>query len=185
MIYPKLKALECSQHFSHFKFMGIFLDAKGQLTPQSLAGSCWISNPFEIFWLILLPARMKKIKSKVKKLECSQDFPHYNHMGVTYICCHGNQSARVVTSFLDGFEIQSGPKPNAAFPPFHWCSRWNFILTDQQVSEIFMFESVDVRTHELTDTRTPARVPYYKLSGSLQLRWAKKKVMPPLWNNSP
>ena len=32
----KMKALECSQDFSHYKSMGIFPDAQGQLTPQSL-----------------------------------------------------------------------------------------------------------------------------------------------------
>ena len=34
-----MKALECSQNFSHYKPMGIFPDAQGQLTPQSLVGS--------------------------------------------------------------------------------------------------------------------------------------------------
>ena len=29
-----------------------------------------------------LPARMKLIKSKVKALECSQDFSHYKSMGI-------------------------------------------------------------------------------------------------------
>ena len=32
----KMKELECSQDFSHYKSMGIFPDAQGQLTPQSL-----------------------------------------------------------------------------------------------------------------------------------------------------
>ena len=36
MIDSKMKELECSQDFSHYKSMGIFPDAKGQLTPQSL-----------------------------------------------------------------------------------------------------------------------------------------------------
>ena len=35
MIESKMKALECSQDFSHNKSMGIFPDAQGQLTPQS------------------------------------------------------------------------------------------------------------------------------------------------------
>ena len=30
-----MKKLECSQDFSHYKSMGIFPDAQGQLTPQS------------------------------------------------------------------------------------------------------------------------------------------------------
>ena len=31
-----MKERECSQDFSHYKSMGIFPDAQGQLTPQSL-----------------------------------------------------------------------------------------------------------------------------------------------------
>ena len=37
LIKSKMKELECSQDFSHYKSMGIFQDAQGQLTPQSLA----------------------------------------------------------------------------------------------------------------------------------------------------
>ena len=47
-IHPKMKILEWSQHFSHYKSMGIFPDAQGQLTQKSLIGSCQISNRFEI-----------------------------------------------------------------------------------------------------------------------------------------
>ena len=36
MIQSKMKALEWSQHFSHYKSMVIFPDAQGQLTPQYL-----------------------------------------------------------------------------------------------------------------------------------------------------
>ena len=61
-IHPKMKALEWSQHFTHYKSMGIFPDAQGQLTHKSLVGSCRISNPFEILWLSLLPTRIKKNK---------------------------------------------------------------------------------------------------------------------------
>ena len=90
-IHPKMKVLEWSQHFSHFKSLGIFPDAQGQLTHKSLVGSCRFLNPFEILLLSLLPARIKKNKSKMKELEWSQNFPHYNPMGA--ICCHGNQSS--------------------------------------------------------------------------------------------
>ena len=77
--------------FSHYKSMGIFPDAQGQVTHKSMVGSCRISNPREILWLSLIPARIKKNKSKMQELEWSQDFPHYNPMGA--ICCHGNQSS--------------------------------------------------------------------------------------------
>ena len=55
-IHQKINVLEWSQHFSHYKSMGIFADAQGQLTHKSLVESCRISNPFEILWLSLLPA---------------------------------------------------------------------------------------------------------------------------------
>ena len=48
MIESKMKELECSQDFSHYKYMGIFPDAQGQLTPQSLVRYGRISNSSEI-----------------------------------------------------------------------------------------------------------------------------------------
>ena len=44
----KMKELECSQDFSHYKSMGISQDAQGQLTPQSLVRSGRISNSSEM-----------------------------------------------------------------------------------------------------------------------------------------
>ena len=90
-IDSKMKALECSQNFSHYKSMGIFPDAQVQLTPQSLVRSGRISNSSEMLWMFSLPASMKKIRSKMKALEWSQHFPHYNPMGA--IRCHGHQSS--------------------------------------------------------------------------------------------
>ena len=36
----KMKVLECSQHFSHYKSMENFSDTQGPLTPQSLVRFC-------------------------------------------------------------------------------------------------------------------------------------------------
>ena len=71
MIDSKMKELECSQDFSHYKSMGIFPDAQGQLTPQPLVRSGRISNSSEMLYsyMFLLPASMKKIRSKMKALE--------------------------------------------------------------------------------------------------------------------
>ena len=74
MIDSKMKELECSQDFSHYRSMGIFPDAQGQLTPQSLVRSGQISNSSEMLWLSSLPAKMKKIRSKIEALECSQHY---------------------------------------------------------------------------------------------------------------
>ena len=70
----KMKALECSQDFSHYKCMEIFPDAQGQLPPQSFVRSSRISNSSEILWMSSLPASMKKIRSKMKALEWSQHY---------------------------------------------------------------------------------------------------------------
>ena len=73
-IHWKMKVLEWSQRFCHYKFMGIFPNAQGQLTHKSFVGYCRISNRSKILWVSLLPARMKKIKSKMKAQEWSQHY---------------------------------------------------------------------------------------------------------------
>ena len=104
MIKLEMKELECSQDFSDYKSMGIFPDAQGQLTPQSLVRSGRISNSSEMLWMFLLPASIKKIRSKMKALEWSQHFP---------IITLWELSVAMDTRVL----IRSGPKPNASFPP--------------------------------------------------------------------
>ena len=66
IIDSKMKKLDCSQDFSHYKSMVIFPDAQGQLTSQSLLRSGRISNLSEMLWMFSLPASMKKILSKMK-----------------------------------------------------------------------------------------------------------------------
>ena len=65
MIHTKMKELECSQDFSHYKSMGIFPDAQGQLNPQSLIESGPNLNSSEILWLSSLPASMKNEGARV------------------------------------------------------------------------------------------------------------------------
>ena len=90
-IHWKMKALEWSQLFFHYKSMEIFPNAQEQLTHKSFLEYCPISNPSEILCLTSLPARIKKNQSKMNELEWSQGFPHFKPMGA--ICCHGNQSS--------------------------------------------------------------------------------------------
>ena len=96
MINSKMKELESSQDFSNYKSMGIFQETQGQLTLQSLIKSGPNSNLSEILWLSSLPVSMKKIRSKMKALACSQHFPHYKPMGA--IRCHWNQSSSPIWS---------------------------------------------------------------------------------------
>ena len=119
-IQLKMKALECSQDFSHYKSMGIFPDAQGQLTLQSLVRSGQISNSVETLWLSSLPTKMKKIRSKIEALECFQHYTSISGVGggiwpkfeLIQACMHvlvtckneddrfRNEGARVFTRFL-------------------------------------------------------------------------------------
>ena len=47
-----------------------FSHTQGQLTLQSMVKSGQNSNSSKLLWLSSLPAIMKKIRSKMKKLEC-------------------------------------------------------------------------------------------------------------------
>ena len=85
-IHSKLKAEEWSQHFSNCKSIGIFPDAQGQLTPQSMVGSGQISNSSLI--LSLSCKRIKMMLSKIKALEWSQQY--------TLICKRSKASNSVI-----------------------------------------------------------------------------------------
>ena len=75
MIDSKMKELECSQDFSHYKCMRIFPDAQGQLTPQSLVRSGRISNSSEMLCMFSLAVSMKKIRSKIEGARVFTTFP--------------------------------------------------------------------------------------------------------------
>ena len=76
MIDSKIKELECSQDFSHYKSMGIFPDAQGQLTPHSLVQTGRISNSSEMLWMFLLPWKPEFQSYLVQNL--MQSIPHPN-----------------------------------------------------------------------------------------------------------
>ena len=75
-IRSKMKALEFSQHYSNFS------DAQGQITLKLVVVSGQKLNTFKLACMSSLPARMRMIESKMKELECSQDFSHYKSMGI-------------------------------------------------------------------------------------------------------
>ena len=58
-----------------------FSDAQGQITLVLVLVSGRNLNSFKLSCTSLLPARMRMIDSKMKELECSQDFSHYKSMG--------------------------------------------------------------------------------------------------------
>ena len=59
-----------------------FSDAQGQITLKLVVVSGRNLNSFKLSFMSLLPARMRMIDSKMKELECSQDFSHYKVMGI-------------------------------------------------------------------------------------------------------
>ena len=68
-----------------------FSDAQGQITLVLVSVSGQNLNSSKLSCMSSLPARMRMIDSKMKALEWSQHFPHYNPMGA--IRCHGHQSS--------------------------------------------------------------------------------------------
>ena len=125
MIESKMKELECSQDFYQYKSMGIFPDAQGQLTPQSLVWSGRISNSSEMLWMFSLPASMKKIRSKMKALEWTQHFPHYNPFGSYLLPWKPEFQPYLVQNLM-----QSIPHPNDGSDKIwlrlvHWLRRYS------------------------------------------------------------
>ena len=59
-----------------------FSDMLGQITLKLVVVSGRNLNSFKLPCMSLLPARMRMIESKMKKLECSQDSSHYKSMGI-------------------------------------------------------------------------------------------------------
>ena len=92
MIDSKMKELEWSQCFSHYKSMGIFQIARGQLTPQSLVRS---GPNFELVRdlmdvLVTCKYEENPIKNEGARVDTTFS-PIITLMGA--ICCHGNQSS--------------------------------------------------------------------------------------------
>ena len=59
-----------------------FSDAQGQITLVLVVVSGRNFNSSKLSCMSSLPARMRLIKSKMKELECSQDFSHYKSIGI-------------------------------------------------------------------------------------------------------
>ena len=59
-----------------------FSDAQGQITLELVVVSGRNLNSFKLSCMSSLPARMRMIESKMKELECSQDFSHYKSMRI-------------------------------------------------------------------------------------------------------
>ena len=58
-----------------------FSDAQGQITLVLVSVSGRNLNSSKLSCMSSLPARMRMIDSKMKELECSQDYSHYKSMG--------------------------------------------------------------------------------------------------------
>ena len=59
-----------------------YSDAKGQITLELVVVSGRNFNSSKLLCKSSLPSRMRMINSKMKELECSQDFSHYKSMGI-------------------------------------------------------------------------------------------------------
>ena len=57
-------------------------DAQGQITLELVVVFGRNLNSSKLSCMFTLPARMRMIESKMKELDCSQDFSHYKSMGI-------------------------------------------------------------------------------------------------------
>ena len=80
-----------------------FSDAQGQITLKSVVVSGRNLNSSKLSCMFSLPARMRMIKSKMKELECSQDFSLYKSMGI-FPDAQGQLTPKSL--------VQSGPNSN-------------------------------------------------------------------------
>ena len=80
-----------------------FSDAQGQITLESVVVSGRNLNSSKLLCMSSLPARMRMIESKMKELECSQDFSHYKSMGI-FPDAQGQLTPRSL--------VESGPNTN-------------------------------------------------------------------------
>ena len=63
------------------KLYSNFSDTQGQITLVLVSVSGRNLNSSKLSCMSSLPARMRMIESKMKELECSQDFSHYKSIG--------------------------------------------------------------------------------------------------------
>ena len=81
-----------------------FSDAQGQITLELLAVSGRNLNSSKLSCMSSLPARMRMINSKMKELECSQDFSHYKCMGI-FPDAQGQLTLPSLVRFWPNFEL--------------------------------------------------------------------------------
>ena len=98
-IQSKIKALEWSRHYT-------LIFSRRSRAANSVVQSLILPNfePILYCMVVLVICKNREEPIKMKEIERSQDFFHYNPMGA--ICCHGNKSSDPIY-----------PKPNAANPP--------------------------------------------------------------------
>ena len=81
-----------------------FSDAQGQITLELVVVSGQNLNSSKLSCMSLLLARMRMFDSKMKELECSQDFSHYKSMETFSRCSRAANSA-VLGPIWPNFEL--------------------------------------------------------------------------------
>ena len=71
-IRSKIRLLSIGQHFTIISIWELIFGIQGQVTPKSIVWSGRNSNSSENLWLSWLPARLMKIRSKLKALSIGQ-----------------------------------------------------------------------------------------------------------------
>ena len=86
MIRSRMNELAWRPHFPIISLWGIFW--RSRAANSIVSGRIW--PKFDSLCMSPLPARIKRIGSKITDERRKNRFPHYKSMGA--FCCHGNQS---------------------------------------------------------------------------------------------
>ena len=141
MINSKMKELECSQDFSHYKSMGIFPDAQGQLTPQSLVLSGRISKLVRDVMDVPVPCKYEKDPIKNEGARVFTTFSPLYSYGSYRLPGTPEFRSDLVQNLMHPFPLPNDASDKIWLRLAHWLQRY---------SSLKMF--TDTHTH--TDTQT-------------------------------
>ena len=82
-------------------YSSYILDAQGQLALLLVVGFGHKSNPFKLLWFSLLPARIRKIHSKMKALEWSKQIFHCKSLQIFADALQGQFTLRLRLVLLE------------------------------------------------------------------------------------
>ena len=104
-----------------------FSDAQGQITLELVVVSGQNLNSSKLSCMSSLPARMRMIESKMKELECSQDFSHYKSIHGIFPDAQDRHTCTIIYSMYRVNALRTPSRLRADYPTLlQWRGRYDF-----------------------------------------------------------